>query len=217
MKTVAFVPIKLNSQRLPHKNILPIGELPMCWYVPHTLSKAEGIDEVYVFCSDLAVKNYLPDNIQVLQRDPRLDGNEVKGAEIYSEFINQVDADIYILAHTTSPFLKKESVENALQKIKSGEYDSAFSAKKIQTFAWCHGKPINYDFTDVPRTQDIAPVYIETSGFYMFRKEIFTQHGRRIGFSPYIQEVDEREAVDIDTKADYDQACLIYRQEVENG
>ena len=25
MKTVALVPIKLNSERLPHKNILPIG------------------------------------------------------------------------------------------------------------------------------------------------------------------------------------------------
>ena len=25
MKTVALIPIKLNSQRLPHKNILPIA------------------------------------------------------------------------------------------------------------------------------------------------------------------------------------------------
>lgn len=30
MKTVALVPIKLNSERLPHKNILPIGGHPLC-------------------------------------------------------------------------------------------------------------------------------------------------------------------------------------------
>ena len=52
----------------------------------------------------------------------------------------------------------------------------------------------------------MEPIWIETSAFYMFRKEIFTEHHRRIGFQPYIQEVSGIEAVDIDTKEDYDLA-----------
>ena len=43
---------------------------------------------------------------------------------------------------------------------------------------------------------------METSAFFIFKKELWTQYGRRIGFHPYVQEVGEIEAVDIDTMED---------------
>jgi len=213
MKTVALIPIKLNSQRLPHKNILPIAGHPLCWHLCNTLNKAKGIDEVYVYCSDPAVKEYIPEETTFLQRPKWLDEDQVKGFDIYREFIKTVDADVYVLAHTTSPFIKVESVENALSHILDGTNDSAFSAERIQTFAWYQGKPINYDLNDVPRTQDMEPIWVETSAFFMFKKEIFTVHNRRIGFDPYIQEVSGIEAVDIDEKKDYDLACKLAEAE----
>ena len=147
------------------------------------------------------------------KRDKWLDGNLVKGFDIYKSFIEEVDAEIYILAHTTSPFIKVSSIENALSHILSGQYDSAFSAERIQTFAWYKGTPINYDLDDVPRTQDMEPIWVETSAFFMFKKEIFTLYNRRIGFHPYIQEVSGIEAVDIDEKKDYDFACRLAEAE----
>lgn len=213
MKTVALIPIKLNSQRLPHKNILPIAGKPLCWHLCNTLNRVKNIDEVYVYCSDDTIKNYIPEETKFLRRDVRLDGNLVKGFDIYRSFINEVDADVYILAHTTSPFIKLESIENALNQVLFGEHDSAFSAERIQTFAWYKGKPINYDLTDVPRTQDMEPIWIETSAFFIFKKEIFTKHNRRIGFSPFIQEVSGIEAIDIDEKKDYDLACKLAEME----
>ena len=207
MKTVALIPIKLNSQRLPHKNILPIAGHPLCWHLCNTLNKVRGIDEVYVYCSDPKVQEYIPDATKFLQRPAWLDGDLVKGFDIYQEFIKTVDADVYVLAHTTSPFINLQSCQTALDHILSGENDSAFSAERIQTFAWFRGKTINYDLNDVPRTQDMDPIWVETSAFYMFKKEIFTIHKRRIGFNPYIQEVSGIEAVDIDEKKDYDLAC----------
>ena len=213
MKTVALIPIKLHSQRLPHKNILPIAGHPLCWHLCNTLNQVRGIDEVYVYCSDPAVREYIPEETKFLQRPEWLDGDLVKGFDIYREFINTIDADVYILAHTTSPFIKVSSVRTALDHILSGENDSAFSAEKIQTFAWYKGEPVNYDLNDVPRTQDLEPIWVETSAFFMFRKEIFTVHNRRIGFRPYIQEVSGIEAVDIDEKKDYDMACLLAEAE----
>lgn len=204
MRVAAFVPIKLNSQRLPHKNILPIAGKPLCYHICRTLLDVRGIDETYVYCSDSKVTEYIPENITFLKRDAYLDGDLVKGKEIYERFIDAVDADIYILAHTTSPFIRKESIENALEKVMNGGYDSAFSAERKQTFCWYQGKPVNYDLEDVPRTQDMEPVWVETSAFFIFKKEIFTEHGRRIGFHPYIQEVSGIETVDIDTKEDYE-------------
>ena len=213
MKTVALIPIKLHSQRLPHKNIRPIAGHPLCWHLCNTLNQVRGIDEVYVYCSDPAVREYIPEETKFLQRPEWLDGDLVKGFDIYREFINTIDADVYILAHTTSPFIKVSSVRTALDHILSGENDSAFSAEKIQTFAWYKGEPVNYDLNDVPRTQDLEPIWVETSAFFMFRKEIFTVHNRRIGFRPYIQEVSGIEAVDIDEKKDYDMACLLAEAE----
>ncbi len=213
MKVVAFVPIKLNSQRLPQKNILPLGKHALCWYIFDSLGKVKQIDDIYVFCSDESIKEYIPDNVKFLKRDPRLDGDTVKGAEIYSDFIKTVDADVYVLAHATSPFIASESLDNAVSKVLSGENDSAFSAQRIQTFAWYKGKPINYELTDVPRTQDLEPVWIETSAFFVFKKEVFTEMGRRIGEFPYVQEVCGRETIDIDTNDDYELACRYIAKE----
>lgn len=213
MRTVAFVPIKLKSQRLPHKNILPLAGHPLCWHITNSLLHIKTIDEVYVYCSDDCIKNHLPEGVILKQRDKRLDGDNVKGFEIYKKFIEEVKADIYILAHTTSPFIKKESIENALGHVLSGENDSAFSAKRIQTFAWYKNSPINYDLNDIPRTQDIEPIWVETSAFFMFRKEVFTEHNRRIGFNPYIHEVRGIEALDIDEKEDYELAVKLWEME----
>lgn len=209
MKVVALIPIKLNSQRLPQKNILPIAGRPLCWHICNSLLKAKGIDEVYVYCSDEEVKKYIPDGILYKKREKWLDEDNVKGFDIYREFIREVDADVYILAHTTSPFIKVSSIENALEHVLSGENDSAFSAERVQTFAWYKNKPINYNLNDVPRTQDMEPIWVETSAFYIFKKEIFIEHNRRIGFRPYIQEVTGSESIDIDEKKDYELACKL--------
>ncbi|EOU2024353.1 acylneuraminate cytidylyltransferase family protein [Clostridium perfringens] len=208
-KVVAFVPIKLNSQRLPNKNKLPIGDKPLCYHICNTLLQVKNIDEVYVFCSSEEVLNYVPSGVNLLIRDKYLDGDLVKGAEIYSSFINKVDSDVYILAHTTSPFTRVETVANALDKVIFEEYDSALSVQKIQTFSWYNGKPINYDINDIPRTQDLEPIYIETSAFFIFEKSVFVDKGRRIGDSAYLQVVDHIESIDIDTKEDYDFALKL--------
>lgn len=217
MRIVALVPIKLNSERVPHKNILPLGDKPLCYWLISTLLQVKDIDEVYVYCSDEKVKEYIPTGSRFLKRSEKLDGNTVKGKDIYNAFINEIDADVYVLAHTTSPFTKVKTVQNALEKVISGGHDSAFSAERVQTFSWYQGKPINYSLEDVPRTQDMEPVYVETSGFYIFKKEIWTQHGRRIGFNPYIQQVDSIEAVDIDNMDQYHLAQAVVESGIWNN
>lgn len=213
MKTVTFVPIKLHSQKITNMIFLPIAGRPLCWHLCNTLLKIKSIDEVYVFCSEDNVLNYLPDGIRFLKMDKSFEGDSATELDIYREFIKQVDADLYILAHATSPFIKESSIEDALYHVLSGEYDSAFSAKRVQTFAWFQGMPINYDLNDVPRTQDMEPVWVETSAFVIFLKEVFTIHNRRTGFKPYIREVAGLESIDIDNESDYELACKLSKIE----
>lgn len=206
-----FVPIKLNSQRLPNKMFLPLGNKLLCQHIFDTLLEVKKVIDlnIYCFCSDEKITNYLPEGVLFLKRDPKLDENETKGIDIYKSFINLVDSDVYCICHATSPFITKESIINGLNKVILEKYDSSFSASKIQTFTWFINKPINYDFNNVVRTQDIEPIYWETSAFYIFEKEILDKHNRRIGFNPYIVETNRIESIDIDEKEDYDLAKKI--------
>lgn len=218
MKVVALVPIKLNNVRLPNKNILDLAGKPLCSYMTSNLLNVQGIDECYVYCSDESIMDYMPEGMKFLKRDKYLDGNLVKGQEIYERFIKEVDADVYVLAHATAPLIKKESIQNALDKVLNEGYDSALSVKKVQTFVWYQGKTLNYDLNDIPRTQDIDPIYYETSAFFIFKKEVFTEMGkRRIGEKPYFQEVDDMEAVDIDYLEDFRLAETIANMQKNNN
>lgn len=209
MKVVAFVPIKLNSERLVNKNILPLGNHCVSWYIFNTLSKVPNIDEIYVYCSNELIKNYIPPNIKFLKRPVYLDENNVLGLQIYQEFIKQVDADVYILAHTTSPFISVQTISSSLKRILDDVNDSALTVTKHNKFTWYNDCPLNYDPFNVVRTQDLSPVYIETSAFYMFKRDTLQLYRRRIGCTPFLAEINQLERIDIDTKEDYDMAVFM--------
>ena len=203
MKRVAFVPIRLNSQRVEGKNLRELGGRPLMTYLLETLVQVENIDEVYLYCSNPDIQQYLPEGVKFLQRDERLDSNTTLGEEIYDAFTSEVDADIYILAHATSPFIRTATIADAVARVESGEYDSAFSAERVQTFAWWDGKPLNYSLDRVPRTQDLEPVYVETSAFFVFEREVWRNKRRRIGERPYMAVTDRIESMDIDNPDDF--------------
>lgn len=213
MKTVAVVPMKLNNRRLPQKNIKAFtnGE-PLCRYILSTLLKVEGIDEVYVYCSDEVIKNYISEGVKYLKRSASLDLDTTKMNEVLECFARDVPADVYVMTHTTAPFISAESISKGLRAVLSGDYDSSFAVKKLQDFLWKDGKPFNYQLDNIPRTQDLPPLYEETSGFYIYRSEIITDMHRRIGNTPYLVEVGEIEAIDIDEPEDFEIADAVYNK-----
>lgn len=208
MKSIIFVPIKLNSQRLENKMLLPLGEKVLCQHIFKTLvnvKKHLNVD-IYCFCSSEKIKEYLPNDVIFVKRDSSLDSNDTKGIDIYNSFVDIVDSDIYCLCHATSPFIKEESIIKGLNKLINEGYDSSFSVAKVQTFTWFKNKPLNYDFVNVVRTQEIEPIFWETSAFYIFKKEILKKYKRRIGFKPFMIETDKVESIDIDNYEDYELA-----------
>ncbi|WP_312503626.1 acylneuraminate cytidylyltransferase family protein [Lacrimispora sp.] len=209
MKVVSFIPIKLNNERLPGKNTLPLGNRVMCEYIFETVNKIESIDEKYVYCSDESIKKYILEGLKYLKRDTYLDGFQVKGLEIIDYFLKDVYADIYVLTHVTQPFTKSSSIAEALDRVMSGEYDSAFSAKVIQDYCWYKGKPFNYNMKDIVTTQNLEPIYMETGAFYIFTREVFEKYRQRIGIKPYMKVISQIEAVDVDTADDYEFAKAV--------
>lgn len=211
MKIVAVVPMKLNNRRLPQKNTKAFTNgKPLCYYILNTLLKVAEIDEVYTYCSNPDIQGFIPEGVRYLKRSESLDQDTTKMNEVLQCFAKDVPADIYVMTHTTSPFIRAESIEKGLLAVNSGEYDSAFAAKKLQDFLWKDGAPYNYALDQIPRTQDLPVLYEETSGFYIYRNEIMTKKNRRIGDRPFIVEVGEIESTDIDEAEDFAIADAIY-------
>lgn len=214
MKTVAFFPIKLNNERTPGKNLKKFSDgTPLLYFVQKTLLELKDcgvIDEVYCFCSSEDIEPYLLQGVSFLQRPRNLDQKEVLGTQIYETFVKMIDADIYVLAHATSPFVTKEHIEECVKQVQLGEYDSAFCAKIIQNFLWKDNKPLNFELRNPPRTQDMKPIYMELSTPYVFTKDTFKKYHSRTGVKPYICKTKEIETIDIDYPEDFELADVVY-------
>ena len=203
MKIAGFITIKMNSQRLPNKNILDLGGHPMCSYILNTLLAVDRLSSVSVFCSTDRIMRYVPEGVELVLRNPDLDGNEVKGLDLFQSFAHAVEADYYLLGHATAPFLSTRSVETAISAVESGVYDSAFTAQRVQTYAWYGDKPINYNPADMARTQDTQPILVESSGIYLYSRDLILNRRRRIGDRPFIVEIGYPECIDVDTLEEF--------------
>ena len=72
------------------------------------------------------------------------------------------------------------------------------------------GRAMNHDPRQLLRTQDLAPIFEENSGMYVFTREQIAA-GRRFGERPLLFEIDPMEATDIDTEADFVLAEALHR------
>ena len=211
MKIIAVVPMKLNNRRLPQKNTKPFTNgKPLCYYILNTLLKCKRISEVYVYCSNEEIKEFIPNGVKYLKRSETLDQDTTKMNEVLKAFASDVNSDIYVMTHTTAPFISVDSIEKGIEAVVNGDFDSSFAAKKLQDFLWKDGEAFNYNLSNIPRTQDLPVLYEETSGFYIYKKEVIQKMDRRIGINPFIVDVGEIESIDIDELEDFMIADAIY-------
>lgn len=218
MKIAAFVPVKLNNERAPGKNLKCFDDgTPLLTHFLKTLVRVPEINECYVYCSQEEVTDYLVPGVKFLKRPERLDTKEATPQDIIESFMSKVQADIYLVCHCTSPFVKPERFSLCIQKVCQEGFDSAFTGEKIQRLMWEAGKPLNFDAANIPRTQDLPVYYNEVSAAYVFKKETFETLKRRVGLNPYICEVSGVECVDIDYPEDFEIANAIYMGIIRKG
>lgn len=211
MKYLGYVTVRLNSTRVPQKSIREVGGIPLIERAIATLNQVDAISDSILYCSDEIIKSYIEpqQRYTFIKRSKHLDADDTTFNEVLESIIDNLDTDFIVYLSCTSPFIKAATIQNMIYQIENSGYDSAFAATEAKTFCWFNNKPLNYNPSNVPRTQDIEPVIIEASSLYIFQKELFKTNKRRIGFNPYIKIVDAFEGWDIDTPDDLKMAELI--------
>ena len=215
MKVVAFVPIKMNNERFPGKNTVKLTDgTPLCNLLFNTLTKVDEIDESYCFCSDDSICQYLPETITFLKRDKKLDSKQTTANDIIESFISMVDADIYVKAQVTSPFLSAQTIKDCINAVINNDSDSSTTVEDLHSFLWNKTGPVNYDLSKVARTQDLEPLMRETTGVYVFRKDLFIKEHRCLGKHPYLKAINAIEALDLDYPEDFEIINAVYSHRI---
>ncbi|MFM8857485.1 MAG: cytidylyltransferase domain-containing protein [Actinomycetota bacterium] len=214
-RTVAIVPMRNNSERVPGKNYRLLAGIPLYHHVIRTLISVPQIDTVAIDTDSNFIigdcRKHFPD-VEVLLRPQHLRDGSIAMNDVLLNTFENIDADIALQTHSTNPFLKAATVSSALQRFAEPdrEFDSIFSVTRLQARLWDSAtKPVNHDPSVLMRTQDLDPVFIENSCFFIFTPDLLRTHHNRIGEHPLMFEMSPLEAIDIDIEEDFALASAI--------
>lgn len=215
MKIVGFIPYWLDynpTTQKVNKNQRKLAGRHLINYSLALLNRIALIDDIVIFASNPKVLDYIDNDIDYsfVKRPEYLDQDDITIEEIISEFLKKSDADVIVLLHPNSPFLQLKTVSTCIDKVRSGEYDSAFTAYNYRKFAWFNGEPLNYSLSEAtPKLTEIKPVIIEQASLYVFTRKLFIEKSRRIGENYFIKEIDHFEGHDVNEPVDFEIAELI--------
>jgi CMP-N-acetylneuraminic acid synthetase len=208
-RTVALLPLKAHSERVPGKNFRPLAGRPLFDWVLRTLLEVEAVDEVVIDTDARAelAEAGLEEGPRVRIRDRREDlrGDLVSMNRVLADDVAAVPADRYLMTHVTNPLLQPATITDALAAWDAApDRDSLFTVTRVQARFWrVDGTAVNHDPDVLLRTQDLEPWFEENSCLYAFTAESFAATGARIGRRPLLHEIPAVEAVDIDTPDDW--------------
>ena len=214
-KVTALIPIKEHSERVKNKNFREFNGKPLYHHILESLERTYAIDEVIINTDSYVVINEAPKlfpKVRIHERPKELCGDFVSVNKIIEHDLSESESDIYVQTHATNPLLKAESLGKALKKFIEAEekYDSLFSVNRFQSrFYSAEGKAINHNPEELLRTQDLSPLFEENSNFYIFTKDSFNKHERRIGETPLLFEMSRIEAIDIDDEFSFKLAEIL--------
>jgi CMP-N-acetylneuraminic acid synthetase len=212
--------MKANSERVKGKNFRDFCGKPLFRWILDTLLSIEQIDTVIINTDARSVlaDHGLTESDRVLIRDrrPEICGDFVSMNLVLADDVANVDADVYLMTHTTNPLMSADTIRGALAAFakarESARADSMFTVDKVQErFYRADNSPVNHDPDNLIRTQDLEPWYMENSNLYLFTKESFQSTKARIGRKPMMYESPPFESIDIDGPQDWDFAVVAAR------
>lgn len=222
--TVAIIPARGGSKRIPKKNIKNFLGKPLIAYSIDTAIKSQLFDKVIVSTDD--------EEIATIAKKYGADVPFMRPKELADDFATSIDAISYTIEelqkqgetfhyvctiYATAPLLSAKTLIQSYQNIRNSDAKMAFSATsmpfpiqrtfKITKFGRCKMFwPQNF----IKRSQDFEEAYQDAGQFYW---EDVTKEWEDIPFgSQSIPIILPRHLVqDIDTPEDWKRAELMYR------
>jgi N-acylneuraminate cytidylyltransferase len=218
MKNIAIIPARGGSKRLPNKNVLLLGEIPL---IAHSILMAKKypsiINEVYVSTDDDEIRNIaLSFGAKVIDRPSHLSGDTEPTVTALKNVLENIDFSVenVFLLQPTNPLRPESLVEDAFQIFQDNNANSLMTVtRNHQKF----GKIVNNKFLPFnykigQRSQDLEPLFFENGLLYIIKAELILQE-KIIGDNHFPMIINHLFAnVDIDTQEDFDYANYLYHK-----
>ena len=218
MKTIAIIPARGNSKRLPNKNLLFLGGIPL---LVHSILFAQRnpsiVDEVYVTTDNAAIKKVaLEYGARVIDRPDTLSGDFEPTISCVQHVLDSIpDAvESVVLLQPTNPLRPENLLQEAFERYHSTDADSLFTVTRNHQKL---GKIENncfepYNYTIGQRSQDLELLYFENGLLYVIKANLIRE-GKIVSENSIPYEVNHIFAtVDIDTQDDLDYAEYLIKK-----
>ena len=215
MRIVAVIPTRKGSQRVKSKNTRPFGNTNLLQLKIDVLKRVKGIDQIIVNTDcDISKKIALNNALEVHKRDPYFASSDVSNDIHWRHIAETTDADVILMAQTTSPMVKIKTFEKAINIFLESHNDSINSVSREKLFLWLDGEPINYDINKTPKSQDLPNIVSLNFAITLIKRDVMIDRGNVIGYNPHFLTLEREESLDVDEQIDFDFAEFLY---IKNG
>ena len=214
------IPARGGSKGVRRKNLRLVGGEPLIARAIRTVSAVAQVDEVYVSTDDPQIARVsMRAGAQVIHRPASLSGDQASSESAVQHALAEIAEvaplpEVTVLVQATSPFLEPADLERAIELVRRGDCDAAFSATRADLHLWREGpsgpEGVNHDARLRQRRQDRPVEHRETGAFYVMRTSGFLEHGHRFFGRLRLVEVDPLGSLEIDTEEDLRLAELVH-------
>lgn len=218
MKTIAIIPARGGSKRLPQKNIKLLGEIPLLAHsILYAKANKEIIDEIYVSTNDADIKKIaLEFGAKVISRPENISGDLETTVSALKNVLEQIPDEVenVVLLQATNPLRPENLLQEAFQTFEKEKCNSLFTvSRNHQKFGKIeNGKFIPFNYEIGQRSQDLEPLFFENGLLYITKATLILEN-IIIAQNVFPFKIDSIFAgVDIDTQEDFDYAEYLYQK-----
>jgi len=218
-KIIAIVPVRAGSQRVKYKSIRNFHDTNLLENKLKQLINIDKIDNIILTTDSEKAKNIGKkyDKVTIIDRTGYYASSECNNSDFFRYIAQQTPEDSKYLIYTpvTSPFIKTETINEVIDKfMENEEYDSVVPVEVIKHHMWMNGKPLNYNPEKAPNTQDLPDIYALNYACSIISRKDQINYSSLCGKKPLFHELNQFEALDIDTMYDFEVAQLIYKNNI---
>ena len=203
MKILAVIPARAGSKGIPNKNIRIVCGHPLVYYTIKNALDSKYITDVIVTTDSPEVKIVATQmGASVKWRDASLCGDAITLDAVIADAVPDGKWDYIVTMQPTSPTLRVETLDAALQYTLEKGADTIIAAVNAPHLSWGvkNGKKVP-NYTERLNRQYLPPCYMETGAFVISKASVVTPI-TRIGENVDVYEVPEDESQDVDTFED---------------
>lgn len=225
MKILALVLARGGSKRLPRKNSLPLGGKPLIQWSIDAAKGVEHIIDVMVSTDDKDIANISREGGALVPwlRPAHLATDESSSAESALHAVDWYESekgpiDGLLLLQPTSPFRSKATIKKGIELFRTNSTVPVVGVVSAKTHPHWTLKISNEKLTPfingvdfAKHSQDLPTAYQISGAFYLISPKQLSETKSFMGdgqVTPLIAETEE-EAIDIDTKLDFQLAQIV--------